>query len=78
MTAQVFVRVAEAKNVLRVPVSTLGRALSTDSYLITVLENGKPQQRKIRIGINDRQFAQVLEGLQLGDRVVMPADGAQR
>ncbi|MGL4682030.1 MAG: efflux RND transporter periplasmic adaptor subunit, partial [Hafnia alvei] len=58
MTAQVFVRVAEAKNVLRVPVSTLGRALSTDSYLITVLENGKPQQRKIRIGINDRQFAQ--------------------
>lgn len=77
MTAQVFVRVAEAKNVLRVPVSTLGRALSTDSYLITVLENGKPQQRKIRIGINDRQFAQVLEGLQLGDRVVMPADGAQ-
>ncbi|MDN6072747.1 MAG: efflux RND transporter periplasmic adaptor subunit, partial [Enterobacterales bacterium] len=56
---------------------TLGRALSTDSYLITVLENGKPQQRKIRIGINDRQFAQVLEGLQLGDRVVMPADGAQ-
>ena len=77
MTAQVFVRVAEAKNVLRVPVSTLGRALRTASSLLTVLENGTPPQRKIRIGISDRQFAQVLEGLQLGDRVVLPADGAQ-
>ena len=36
-------------------------------------ENGS-EERTIRIGINDRQYAQVLEGLQPGERVVIPQD----
>lgn len=74
MTAQVFIQIAEAKNVLRVPVAALGQALDTERYTITTIENGKTHTRTIRIGINDRQYAEVLEGLQVGDRVVLAQD----
>ncbi len=71
MTAQVFIRVAQAKNVLRVPVGALGKATSPDHYQVLVMENGKPQPRTVRIGLNDRQYAEVLEGLKDGDSVVL-------
>ncbi|MBK4715088.1 efflux RND transporter periplasmic adaptor subunit [Enterobacterales bacterium BIT-L3] len=71
MTAQVYIRVAQVKNVLRVPVAALGQAFSADHYQVLVMENGKAQPRKVHIGLNDRQFAEVLEGLKDGDRVVM-------
>lgn len=74
MTAQVFIQIARAKNVLRVPVAALGQALDTERYTITTLENGKTSSRTIRIGINDRQYAEVLEGLKAGDRVVLSQD----
>ncbi|EPJ7089685.1 efflux RND transporter periplasmic adaptor subunit [Citrobacter amalonaticus] len=74
MTAQVFIQIAEAKNVLRVPVAALGQALDSERYTITTVENGKTRTRTIRIGINDRQYAEVLEGLQAGDRVVLAQD----
>lgn len=74
MTAQVFIQIAEAKNVLRVPVAALGQALDTERYTITTVEDGKTRPRTIRIGINDRQYAEVLEGLQAGDRVVLAQD----
>lgn len=74
MTAQVFIQIAEAKNVLRVPVAALGQALDTERYTITTVEDGKTHTRTIRIGINDRQYAEVLEGLQAGDRVVLAQD----
>ena len=74
MTAQVFIQIAEAKNVLRVPVAALGQALDTERYTITTVEDGQTRTRTIRIGINDRQYAEVLEGLQAGDRVVLAQD----
>lgn len=74
MTAQVFIQIDEAKNVLRVPVAALGQALDTERYTITTVEDGKTRTRTIRIGINDRQYAEVLEGLQAGDRVVLAQD----
>ncbi|GJL44093.1 TPA: efflux RND transporter periplasmic adaptor subunit [Citrobacter farmeri] len=77
MTAQVFIQIAEAKNVLRVPVAALGQALDTERYTITTVEDGKTRTRTIRIGINDRQYAEVLEGLQAGDRVVLAQDSVR-
>lgn len=77
MTAQVFIRIAEAKNVLRIPIAALGHALNADHYQITVLQEGKPHSRTVRIGINDRQYAEVLEGLSAGDQVVISQDMAQ-
>lgn len=77
MTAQVFIQTAEAKNVLRVPVAALGQALDTERYTITTVEDGQTRTRTIRIGINDRQYAEVLEGLQAGDRVVLAQDSVR-
>lgn len=77
MTAQVFIQIAEAKNVLRVPVAALGQALDTERYTITTVEDGQTRTRTIRIGINDRQYAEVLEGLQAGDRVVLAQDSVR-
>lgn len=74
MTAQVFIQIARASNVLRVPVAALGQAMDGDRYTITTVEDGNTQSRTIRIGINDRQYAEVLEGLQAGDQVVLTQD----
>lgn len=74
MTAQVFIRIAEAKHVLRIPVAALGQALDTERYAITTFENGKTQSRTVRIGINDRQYAEVLDGLRAGDQVMLAQD----
>lgn len=71
MTAHVFIRIAEAKDVVRIPIVALGQSLGTDRYHITTVENGETQSRIIRVGINDRQYAEVLEGVLAGDRVVV-------
>ncbi|EMJ0103606.1 TPA: efflux RND transporter periplasmic adaptor subunit [Enterobacter cloacae] len=71
MTAQVFIQIARASNVLRVPVAALGQALDADRYTITTVKDGNTQSRTIRIGIQDRQYAEVLEGLQAGEQVVL-------
>lgn len=74
MTAQVFIRIAQAKDALRVPVAALGRSLGDERYLVRVQNENGSEERTVRIGINDRQYAQVLEGLQAGERVVIPQD----
>lgn len=74
MTAQVFIRVAQAKDVLRVPVAALGRSLGDDRYQVSIQKEGGPESRTVRIGINDRQYAQVLEGLESGESVVIRQD----
>ncbi|PXW41375.1 macrolide-specific efflux system membrane fusion protein [Klebsiella oxytoca] len=74
MTAQVFIRIAQAKEALRIPVAALGRSLGNERYLVVVQKANGSEERTVRIGINDRQYAQVLEGLQLGERVVIPQD----
>ena len=71
MTAQVFIQIARASNVLRVPVAALGQAQDADRYTITTVKDGNTQSRTIRIGIQDRQYAEVLEGLQAGEQVVL-------
>lgn len=71
MTAQVFIRVAQVKDVLRIPVAALGRPLGDDRYQVSIQKEGGPEPRTVRIGINDRQYAQVLEGLDGGESVVI-------
>ncbi|MTH47128.1 efflux RND transporter periplasmic adaptor subunit [Intestinirhabdus alba] len=77
MTAQVFIRIAEAKGVLRVPVAALGQALDAERYYVTLFDQGRTETRIVRVGINDRRYAEVLEGLQEGDRVVLPQETTQ-
>lgn len=77
MTAQVFIVLAKADDVLAIPASALGkRNRKDDSYAVRVLE-GEPGgvqrvvDRQVKVGLNNRVQAQVLSGLKEGERVVV-------
>ncbi|UAN44976.1 efflux RND transporter periplasmic adaptor subunit [Serratia sp. JSRIV001] len=71
MTAQVFIITEQVKNALRVPVAAFGEQQGKDRYQVQVMNGKQLETRWIRIGLNDRQFAEVKEGLKEGDRVVL-------
>jgi macrolide-specific efflux system membrane fusion protein len=75
MTAQVYVIQASARDTLIVPSSALqrkgGRGADA-SYTVKVLgADRKPVEKPVKIGINTNVSAQVLEGLNEGDKVVV-------
>lgn len=59
----------EAGNVLRVPVSSLFRDAS--GWKVFLIERGKAVEKPVRIGMRGAIQAEVLDGLQEGDRVVV-------
>lgn len=71
MTAQVFIVLHEAKQVLCIPVSALGEKQKDGRYTVTTVRNNVPESRTIRTGISNNVYVQVLEGLQEGDKVVV-------
>jgi macrolide-specific efflux system membrane fusion protein len=71
MTAQVSIVLDEAKRVLCIPVSTLGDRRKDGRYPVKIFRDNKPETRMIRVGINNKVYAQVLDGLREGDKVVV-------
>ncbi len=76
MTAQVFVVLNKADKALVIPASALGkRDRKTKTYAVSVLEGPvgaqKVVQRQVKIGLNNRVQAQVLEGLKADELVVI-------
>lgn len=75
MTAQVFFVTSAARDVLTIPVAALRNltpiaASQTQSASVTVMRNGKAEERQIVVGISSRVAAEVLSGLHEGDQVV--------
>ena len=62
----------EMQDVLQIPASALFR--NDDSWWGYVLENGHAQLRKIEIGQKNGLVAQVLDGLALGETVILYPD----
>ncbi|MNK30971.1 Macrolide export protein MacA [compost metagenome] len=76
MTAQVFIVLGEAKDAIVVPASALGKRGEDGRYTVRVVgKDNSTQARQVRIGMNNNVQAQVLEGLEVGERVVS-ADSA--
>jgi macrolide-specific efflux system membrane fusion protein len=74
MTTQVFFVVGQASQVLTAPLAALDDTEADDLRLAQVLgQDGKVEQRTVRIGLSDRLRAQVLDGLSEGERLVMGA-----
>ncbi len=76
MTAQVFVVLNHVDKALVIPSSALGkRDRKTKTYSVNVLEGPpgaqKVVQREVKIGLNNRVQAQVLEGLKADELVVV-------
>jgi len=76
MTAQVYVVLAEAKQVPVIPAAALGDKADDGSYTVRVVDaQGMPQPRQVKIGINNNVNAQVLDGLKAGEQVVVGEAG---
>jgi macrolide-specific efflux system membrane fusion protein len=72
MTAQVYVVLGEAKNVLLIPSAALGEKRPDGGYTVQVVgKDRRPAPRQVKIGINNNATAQVLSGLQAGESVVV-------
>jgi macrolide-specific efflux system membrane fusion protein len=76
MSAQVFFVLGQAKHVLIVPVNALGKRLPEQdneqgrAYHVKVLGgDGKLHEKLIRVGLQNRRFAEIREGLSEGDQV---------
>lgn len=77
MTAQVSVLLKQAKDVLTIPAVALGAKGRDGQYTVQVADaDGMPSPRKVRVGINNGAMAEVLSGLQEGDKVVVGEGGA--
>lgn len=71
MTAQVFIITAQAKNVLRVPLSALGKQQPDQRYQVQVLNGNQTATRWVLLGLRNGQYAEVKAGLDQGDQVVL-------
>jgi len=69
MTTQVFFVVAEAKDAVLVPMSALRRTGPNRATLNVVDAEGRTQTREVQLGVTSRVSAQVLSGLEPGERV---------
>jgi macrolide-specific efflux system membrane fusion protein len=72
MTAQVYIVQDSARNALLIPSSALQGRGRGGMYTVRVVgADGKAVERQVKIGINTNVQAQVLEGLQEGEKVVV-------
>lgn len=72
MTAQVSIVLGRAQGVLLVPSTALGERAADGSYTVQVAgPEGRPQPRKIQVGLDNQAMAEVRSGLREGERVVV-------
>ena len=72
MTAQVDIELARANGVLKVPFAALGDRGGDGRYAVRVVDaRGEVRVRRVRVGMDNRVDAQVLDGLQAGEQVVI-------
>lgn len=76
MTTLVTIEVGHAEDVPLVPWSALTERDQNGRYHIQVRSpSGEISERLVSVGLTDRIKAQVIDGLEIGEEVVIPADG---
>lgn len=76
MSAQVFFVESQAKDVLIAPLYGL-KEIEKNRYMAKVLVSNRIEERKVRTGIRDRLYAEVIEGLKENERVVITIEKEQ-
>jgi macrolide-specific efflux system membrane fusion protein len=81
MTAQVYVVLNEAKGVITIPSAAIQQAGRRGPASVRVVNaQGKAEKREVKVGMNNNVNAEILEGLVVGEKVVLseaPAPGTQ-
>ncbi|ASG20561.1 efflux RND transporter periplasmic adaptor subunit [Nitrospirillum viridazoti] len=82
MTAEVFIVLAKAENALIVPSAALGPAGTPGERTVRVLGSEGVSVRTVRVGIDNNEQAEILSGLEAGEKVIVgemtPGDGSQK
>jgi len=68
MSASVTVIEGEAQNAVLIPLTALHQN-TPGKYLVYVMQNGKPTEQAVEVGLKDLVNAQITSGLQPGDVV---------
>jgi macrolide-specific efflux system membrane fusion protein len=71
MTAQVTIIQSEAKGVLLIPSAAIDGGKRGPTSVRVLDAEGQPQQREVKVGLNNNVNAQILAGLAEGDKVVL-------
>jgi macrolide-specific efflux system membrane fusion protein len=73
MSAQVSIVQGVVKNALVIPSSALREQGPDGRFLVRVVgaKAREPEDRRVRIGVNNHSFAQILDGLKEGEEVVL-------
>ncbi len=69
MMVNLTVPVAHANQVVAVPVSAIFRG-KNDQRVVYVLEDGKPLQREVTVGVSALDYAEVKTGLKAGEQIL--------
>lgn len=72
MTAQVTLLIEEAKNTLLVPLQAVRRTGENKQQVQVLAADGKLETRNVTTGITNGLDIQILEGLKIGENVVLP------
>jgi len=75
MTAQVTLLAGEAKDTLLVPIQAVRRAEGDKQQVQVLATDGKLETRYVKTGITNSVDIQILEGLNVGDNVVLSQPG---
>jgi len=85
MSAQVFFVLGEAKHVPVIPVNALGKRLHEQdnpqgrAYQIKVIvSDNQAREKVIHVGLQSRRFAEIRDGLAVGDRVKLTLAAAKK
>jgi membrane fusion protein, macrolide-specific efflux system len=72
MTTQVYIVQNQVKNVLVIPASALDEKNPDGTYRVrTINSNNHVDEKNVRIGLNNKIVAEVLSGLNKGERVIV-------
>ena len=72
MTAQVYVVLNEAKDVIIIPSAAIEQTSRRGPASVRIVNaEGKAEKRVVKVGIDNNVNAQILEGLVVGDKVVL-------
>jgi macrolide-specific efflux system membrane fusion protein len=79
MTAQVNIVLASAKDAITIPSAALERRGRQGYFVRVIKDNGEIEQRAVKVGINTSVSAEIKEGLNEGEKIVVAeASAAQR
>lgn len=78
MTAQVSIHVEHSEQALTIPIMALSDRPRDGMYSVSVLNSaGEVERRRVRVGLQNQNNAEILEGLNEGEEVVISqADGS--